>query len=369
MGKKKSGTYVCIQKGCKTKFSDVRQLQSHISTTGHCGGSCDGAVMQKCFRRTKAPKAAPSHNNYGVPQTPTVAQIPSYYLAPQAPTAAAPANLDMTLPVESSSPTHYPSLVEMNKMNEADTDSDSDDDGENVDDDENDDDDDNNDDDSNDGSNEIVKEYDDQTDSWKKVAQPCSKIENNEDENVTKNGPSDVSIQDPSLEQNLFNYFCGNPINEKTKRGYVLADTQNAKNFEESVLVGQLIGYTKNENQHQKQQNQQKEQKEEEQQQQQQQQQQQYQYQQQVYLNTHEPFCLVTVGVQGAGKSHTLATILEGCLIPFPENNINRLNKPMTTLVLHYDESSTSRCEVITFYFIIFRFYYASFNLILFCFI
>ena len=66
-----------------------------------------------------------------------------------------------------------------------------------------------------------------------------------------------------------------------------------------------------------------------------------------MYLNTNEPFCLVTVGVQGGGKSHTLATILEGCLIPFPEGDFCRLKAPMSTLVLHYDESESSRCEVI----------------------
>ena len=67
--------------------------------------------------------------------------------------------------------------------------------------------------------------------------------------------------------------------------------------------------------------------------------------QRQIYLNTHEPFCLVTVGVQGGGKSHTLASVLEGLLIPFPENDLCRLSAPMTTLVLHYDQSSTSLCE------------------------
>jgi predicted SprT family Zn-dependent metalloprotease len=69
-------------------------------------------------------------------------------------------------------------------------------------------------------------------------------------------------------------------------------------------------------------------------------------HQQRVFLNTHEPFCLVTVGVQGGGKSHTLATVLEGCLIPFPEHSLCRLEEPMTTLVLHYDDCSSTRCEV-----------------------
>lgn len=64
-----------------------------------------------------------------------------------------------------------------------------------------------------------------------------------------------------------------------------------------------------------------------------------------VYLNTHEPFCLVTVGVQGVGKSHTLGCVLESCLIPFSKGDVTRLNTPMTALVLHYDHNTTSVCE------------------------
>ena len=63
------------------------------------------------------------------------------------------------------------------------------------------------------------------------------------------------------------------------------------------------------------------------------------------YLNTHEPFCFVTVGVQGAGKSHTLACALEGCLVPFRQMDVVRLEAPMTSLVLHYDTSAASVCE------------------------
>jgi hypothetical protein len=62
-----------------------------------------------------------------------------------------------------------------------------------------------------------------------------------------------------------------------------------------------------------------------------------------LFLNTHEPFCLVTVGVQGGGKSHTLGTVLESCLIPF--QNVVRLNSPMAVMVFHYDHSATSICE------------------------
>ena len=62
-----------------------------------------------------------------------------------------------------------------------------------------------------------------------------------------------------------------------------------------------------------------------------------------VFLNTHEPFCLATVGVQGAGKSHTLACILESCLLS--ADDVIRLQKPMTALVLHYDLNTSSVCE------------------------
>ena len=64
-----------------------------------------------------------------------------------------------------------------------------------------------------------------------------------------------------------------------------------------------------------------------------------------VYLNTHEPFCFVTVGVQGAGKSHTSSCVLESCLVPFAPGNIVKLNAPMITMVLHYDQNTSSICE------------------------
>ena len=64
-----------------------------------------------------------------------------------------------------------------------------------------------------------------------------------------------------------------------------------------------------------------------------------------VYLNTQEPFCFVTVGVQGAGKSHTSSCILESCLVPFKPGNIVKLKAPMTAMVLHYDQNTSSICE------------------------
>ena len=64
-----------------------------------------------------------------------------------------------------------------------------------------------------------------------------------------------------------------------------------------------------------------------------------------IYLNTHQPFCLATIGVQGAGKSHTLSCVLESCLLYNAPQEAIRLKNPMTALVLHYDQSTTSICE------------------------
>ena len=67
-----------------------------------------------------------------------------------------------------------------------------------------------------------------------------------------------------------------------------------------------------------------------------------------LFLNTHEPFCLCTVGVQGSGKSHTMGVVLESCLLPCDrptDQPLVRLQRPMTALVLHYDQNVSSICE------------------------
>jgi hypothetical protein len=114
-----------------------------------------------------------------------------------------------------------------------------------------------------------------------------------------------------SLESYLSDYFfnCGDMKRPPLVHGCGVADESNAMDFREAALLGRL---SNNDG---------------------------------VYFNTHEPFCFVTVGVQGAGKSHTLACVLESCLIPFPEAGIIRLEVPMTGLVLHYDQSINSVCE------------------------
>eukprot|EP00899_Mesostigma_viride_P017724 jgi/Mesvir1/25953/Mv20945-RA.1 len=62
-----------------------------------------------------------------------------------------------------------------------------------------------------------------------------------------------------------------------------------------------------------------------------------------IYLNTSSPFCAVTVGVQGAGKSHSLATIIESCALHFPP--VSSVSIPLSTLVFHYDTDQANFCE------------------------
>lgn len=62
-----------------------------------------------------------------------------------------------------------------------------------------------------------------------------------------------------------------------------------------------------------------------------------------IYINVTDPFCLITIGVQGSGKSHTLNSVLEACLIPCPP--ITHVAQPMSALVCHYDRSDVNCCE------------------------
>jgi len=65
-----------------------------------------------------------------------------------------------------------------------------------------------------------------------------------------------------------------------------------------------------------------------------------------VFLNTCDPFCLVAVGVQGSGKSHTMGVVLENCLLHCPP--VTGCIQPMTALVFHYDPDSANFCEAVT---------------------
>ena len=71
-----------------------------------------------------------------------------------------------------------------------------------------------------------------------------------------------------------------------------------------------------------------------------------------IYLNVHDPFCFVTVGVQGSGKSHSLAVIVENCVLRSTDEVCNtdgtlRLHTPMSSLVFHYDQNQRNQCETI----------------------
>jgi hypothetical protein len=70
-----------------------------------------------------------------------------------------------------------------------------------------------------------------------------------------------------------------------------------------------------------------------------------------VYLNTEAPFCAICVGVQGAGKSHTMNVMLENCLLPHTSDDVYRpiinTRQPMAGLVLHFDQSQSNVCEAV----------------------
>jgi len=65
-----------------------------------------------------------------------------------------------------------------------------------------------------------------------------------------------------------------------------------------------------------------------------------------VYLNTSEPFCAIAVGVQGSGKSHTVSSIVEACMLNAPP--VTHLGRPLSTLALHYDRDPNNFCELLT---------------------
>lgn len=68
-----------------------------------------------------------------------------------------------------------------------------------------------------------------------------------------------------------------------------------------------------------------------------------------VFLNLADPFCVVALGVQGSGKSHTVATIVESCLMPVDapaDRPLVRLAAPMAVLALHFGKSARDACEL-----------------------
>ncbi|KAF9894787.1 hypothetical protein FE257_004408 [Aspergillus nanangensis] len=59
-----------------------------------------------------------------------------------------------------------------------------------------------------------------------------------------------------------------------------------------------------------------------------------------VMLNTNIPFSAFICGLQGSGKSHTTACMIENCSLAFPA--LGSLKKPVSTLVLNYNEYSSN---------------------------
>lgn len=58
-----------------------------------------------------------------------------------------------------------------------------------------------------------------------------------------------------------------------------------------------------------------------------------------IFQNTNVPFSSFVCGVQGSGKSHTTATMLENALIP--SKNLGRLRAPASALVFSYGDWSS----------------------------
>ncbi|TPX53746.1 hypothetical protein PhCBS80983_g06185 [Powellomyces hirtus] len=65
-----------------------------------------------------------------------------------------------------------------------------------------------------------------------------------------------------------------------------------------------------------------------------------------VCLNTHAPFCLVALGVQGSGKSHSIATVIESCMLHAPP--FVKAQPSVSTMVFHFDQDPSNYCEAIT---------------------
>ncbi|KAJ5197591.1 hypothetical protein N7449_008070 [Penicillium cf. viridicatum] len=59
-----------------------------------------------------------------------------------------------------------------------------------------------------------------------------------------------------------------------------------------------------------------------------------------IMLNTNIPFSAFVCGVQGSGKSHTTACIIENCLMDLPA--LGTLQNSISTLVLQYDEYTST---------------------------
>jgi hypothetical protein len=67
-----------------------------------------------------------------------------------------------------------------------------------------------------------------------------------------------------------------------------------------------------------------------------------------LYMNLSLPFNVICIGGQGSGKSHTLLSVMENCMIDCPLPHINpksRVNHGMCGLALHYSQNNRNCCR------------------------
>lgn len=284
---------------CEELFTKAR-INVHIIATGHCNGDCTGSKTKYKVRPTTSEK----HGKRPIQTIPTRQDMSNIKPQERRNVRSDPFVLQLSEDVCTPSLMLHLTYEEMNKFDDEVGYSEEHE---------------GTDEERNKNKNEDYEESKEEDDideimlNWKEGDNKVFK------ENIdTKLGQSQ-KIEESSLLK-LEKYFFNSVSVSTQDKGVALADGVNAPNFLEASLFGQLVddSHAKGD----------------------------ITEQQKIFLNTNEPFCLVTVGIQGGGKSHTLASVLEGCLIPHPELEIVRLNKPMTCLVLHYDQSATSRCEV-----------------------
>ena len=67
-----------------------------------------------------------------------------------------------------------------------------------------------------------------------------------------------------------------------------------------------------------------------------------------IFLNTTNPFCVVSVGVQGSGKSHSSAVVIESCALANYGQVTHTASQPSAVLILHYDTDESCFCEAAT---------------------
>lgn len=63
-------------------------------------------------------------------------------------------------------------------------------------------------------------------------------------------------------------------------------------------------------------------------------------------MKTNAPFCLLAIGVQGSGKSHTLSIVMENSVFHCPP--VTNAQPSSSVLVFHYDSDEQNHSEAIT---------------------